>query len=102
MAWVMEDRRCCPSCGSSERVLVVQGREGGFRLSCSWCAFLSERMDAQETFFVAWSDREYPVGYMMDLEGVPHWRGVEYVESVPIRVINNGMSALVVERKEVA
>lgn len=102
MAWVMEDKRCCPSCGRSERVLVIQRREGGFSLSCSWCAFLSERMGAHEAFFEAWADQEYPVGHMMDLGGVPHWRGAEYVESVPIRVINNGLSALVVERKAAA
>ena len=102
MAWVMPDERCCPSCGHKERILVLQAREGGFRLSCSWCAFLSERMGAQEAFFKAWADRDYPAGHMMDLDGAAHWHKGKYVENVPIRVINNGMTALVVERKDAA
>ena len=96
MAWVMPDKRKCPSCGHDERTLVIHGQDGGYRLSCSWCANLSERMGAHEAFFTAWTDKAYPRGHIMDLQGVPHWDRGAYVESVPIRVINNGLSALVV------
>lgn len=102
MAWVMPDARCCPSCGRGERVLVLQVRGGSFRLSCSWCAFLSDRLGIHPAFFVAWASDLYTPGHIMDLAGAPHWHRGRYVESVPIRVINNGDTALVVERKEAA
>lgn len=101
MAWLLEER-CCPSCGYQERVLIVLARENGFRLSCGWCAFLSDPMEAEDAFFRAWGAPETQVGEYLDLVGVPHWQGGRLVESVPIRVLRSRGSALVMERKEVA
>lgn len=100
MAWVIPDERCCPSCGYKDRILVMKANDPGYRLSCGWCAYLSERFGAQEVFFKMWGSPGYKPGAIMDLEGVPHFYKGRHIESVPIRVINNTHSALVVERKE--
>ncbi|WNL50807.1 hypothetical protein RPALISO_220 [Ruegeria phage RpAliso] len=101
MAWVFPEERQCPSCGHRERTLVTQTRSG-FRLSCGWCAKLSDEMDAQRAFFKAWGAPRKQVGAILNLEGVPYWFKGEYIESVPITVILSAHSALVTERKEVA
>lgn len=98
MAWLFSDERCCPSCGYRERILITQTREG-FRLSCGWCAHLGDEMDAQRAFFKAWGAPAYPVGAILNLEGVPHYQQGRLVESVPITAILSASSALVTERK---
>lgn len=102
MAWVMPKGRCCPSCGYTDRILVFKARGPGYRLSCSWCAFLSERVSTHDAFFRLWGAPEASPGDMLDLEGVSHWHRGRCVESDPVRVINNGTSAMVVSRKDAA
>lgn len=103
MAWVFpENTRQCPSCGFGVRVLVHQTRLQGFKLSCGWCAKLSEQMDAQRAFFKAWGAPPAEAGAILNLEGVPHWQRGRYVESVPISVLLSDTSALVTVRKEAA
>jgi hypothetical protein len=98
----MPEGRCCPNCSYTDRILVMKTRGPGYRLSCSWCAYLSEPVGAHEAFFRMWGAPYSEVGAMIDLDGAPHWYKGRYVESVPVRVINNGVSALVVERKDEA
>lgn len=103
MAWIMPDKRRCPSCGYMDRILVTRAREAElYRLSCGWCAYLSDRDEAHPVFFKLWDAPDYEVGAVLELSGVPHWLGRRYVESVPIRVLNNGSTALVAERKNIA
>ena len=103
MAWVFTDKRVCPSCTSSARVLVIQCRDG-FRLSCSACARLSDAYSAIEAFFRVWGAgaHAYPVGTVLELDGVPHWNRGAYVESIPIKVLLSRDTALVMERKAAA
>lgn len=103
MAWKFpEDTRQCPSCGYRVRVLVHQSRLQQFKLSCGWCAKLSEPMDAQRAFFKAWGAPAEEAGAILNLDGVPHWQRGRYVESIPITAILSETTALVTVRKESA
>ena len=85
MAWVHPEPRVCPSCSYTGRTLITQD-EDRYRLSCGWCAHLSEPMDARDAFFRAWEG--YRVSKAVDFEcaGVPCWWRGRFVESIPIRV----------------
>jgi hypothetical protein len=96
MAWLFNEQRCCPLCAYEERILVTRTRKDVYRLSCGWCAYLSEPAAAHAAFFTLWDAPHHADGDFIDLQGVPHWYKGRYVESVPIRVVNAGETALVV------
>jgi hypothetical protein len=102
MAWKFPDARTCPACGYQKRTLAVLCRGNQYRLSCGWCANLSDPMEAQEAFFEAWGAPSYITGAVIELVGVPAWSGGRFVESVPIRVLLGSASALVMEIRDAA
>lgn len=101
MAWLFpENTRKCPSCGYTARILIHQSRLRQFKLSCGWCAKLSEPMDTQRAFFKAWGAPEARAGAVLNLDGVPLWYRRRMVESCPVTVILSDNSALLAERKD--
>lgn len=51
------------------------------KLSCGWCAYLSEPLTKVDALYRAWQARESPVGSVLYLEGVPHiFRGKGFLE----------------------
>lgn len=104
MAWIFPEHRCCPSCGFTDRILVMHTQDKRYRLSCGWCANLSDRVEGHEAFFEMWEAPPRTPGTFMDLMGVPHAYRGKYIESVPIRVFDNGQTVMVVpgDRKDAA
>ena len=97
MVWEIPCRQC-PSCGHQERVLLLERSEGMYRLSCGWCAFLSDPMTPVQAIFKAWGgvDRGYAVGDVLDLEPVSAY---QHNDSGPIRAMLGRSTALVALRR---
>ena len=91
MAWILENLKQCPRCGNTARVLAI--RTGNrYRLSCSWCAHISQTSTAVDIFFHRWGEISDTI---LLLEGTTHlYKGKKYKYD-KISVVNNGDTALV-------
>jgi hypothetical protein len=99
MAWIFEDVRQCPVCAHTGRILVIRTASKEYKLSCGWCAHLSDPMTACMAFFGAWGAPASAPGDVIELPGVQHSIHGVPVQSPHVRVLRGEHSAFVMEKK---
>lgn len=86
MAWILDDRRKCPSCGHDKSIFIIAMRDGAYSLSCGWCCFLSDAVPAKEAFFTTWLPASLKKVSVVKLNAIPHYFKGEKFYCDPIEV----------------